>query len=282
MYPQYVWVVHIQASLPNEKRIIVILSTTYHIAGKKIHHCKTAQVFHQVKILSCTTKFLPDEKLDTLPADYFLSLAAIDENDKYSPDEMYPLYGHVTLDYVCLLSPVATNILQQTERHFPYVYVESPTLNKLRSQQIRHFANFSKSQADHMLPSVRKNIDEMYQKQSVMLKMLQKDLVHAKKVQECHDRKHWEQQTRTAVHAKRQAAARAWRYFQDYELQMRAKLQKARTREEQTLVQTFQNGLKQHKEVVIADRRALKEKQLLLKNRVQKELESMEKRLVTE
>ena len=78
------------------------------------------------------------------------------------------------------------------------------------------------------------------------------------------------------IHAKRQAAARARRYFNDYELQLKAKLQRRRTREEMIFRRTFEEGLELQRERIRELKRYTKEKQEEHARRHQDQLESME------
>lgn len=78
------------------------------------------------------------------------------------------------------------------------------------------------------------------------------------------------------VHAKRQAAARARRYYHDYELRLKAKLQQRRTREEQIFRRTFEEGLELQRERIRELKRYAKEKQEEHAKKHQDQLDSME------
>lgn len=78
------------------------------------------------------------------------------------------------------------------------------------------------------------------------------------------------------VHARRQAAARARRYYHDYELRMKAKLQRRRTREEQIFKRTFEEGLELQRERIRELKRYTKEKREEHAKKHQDQLESME------
>lgn len=129
-------------------------------------------------------------------------------------------------------------------------------------------------------PTISRKIQSMHQKQHTMLQLIKKDLAHAKSMQECQDRLHCQQLVKRTLHAKRQAAARAHRYFQDYELSLKSKLQKARTQEEQVFVKAVDDGLKCQKELTRAARRDAKERKLMLEDQICMQLEAMENRFV--
>ena len=113
-------------------------------------------------------------------------------------------------------------------------------------------------------------------KQQAMLHLLEKDLNHAKVLQENRQRKFQERCVRMAIHSKRSASARAFKYFQNYELQLKSKLQRARTREEQIFIGTFKRGLKMQQQHRRETRKYTKEQKILLEQQVCEQLEAME------
>ena len=81
---------------------------------------------------------------------------------------------------------------------------------------------------------------------------------------------------RAKLETKRQATARARRYFRDYELELKAKLQKKRTNEELVFRRVFEDGLALLKEREREVRRMAKEKKEQQKERLRRDLEAME------
>ena len=81
---------------------------------------------------------------------------------------------------------------------------------------------------------------------------------------------------RAKLETKRQATARARRYFRDYELELKAKLQKKRTNEELVFRRAFEDGLALLKEREREVRRMAKEKKEQQKERLRRDLEAME------
>lgn len=81
---------------------------------------------------------------------------------------------------------------------------------------------------------------------------------------------------RSSIHAKRQATARARRYYHDYELRLKAKLQHRRTREEQIFKRTFEEGLELQRERIRELKRYARERQEEHAKKHQDQLESME------
>ena len=81
---------------------------------------------------------------------------------------------------------------------------------------------------------------------------------------------------RAKLEAKRQATARARRYFRDYELELKAKLQKKRTNEELVFRRAFEDGLVLLKEREREVRKMAKEKKEQQTERLRRDLEAME------
>ena len=81
---------------------------------------------------------------------------------------------------------------------------------------------------------------------------------------------------RAKLEAKRQATARARRYFRDYELELKAKLQKKRTNEELVFRRAFEDGLALLKEREREVRKMAKEKKEQQTERLRRDLEAME------
>lgn len=168
------------------------------------------------------------------------------------------------------------NILQYAEKHFPFLYVEPSTLQHLKYHQSRQIDCLTKPEP--LLPSsVSRKIENMQQRQQALLKVVQKDLAHARRLQEYQAKCYHEKYVRMALHCKRLAAAKARQYFQDYELQLKLKLQRARTGEEQLFIKTFEDGLKVQRVQVRDAKKSVREKESLLQNQVCEQLESMEK-----
>lgn len=80
----------------------------------------------------------------------------------------------------------------------------------------------------------------------------------------------------SSVHNHRLNTARAKRYYRDYELRLRTKLQQQKTREEQLFKQAFENGLEMQRERVREMRRHVKEQEETLSKEHSDRLDAME------
>lgn len=124
--------------------------------------------------------------------------------------------------------------------------------------------------------SVSRKVDQLLEKQQLVMQIVQRDLAHARRLQESRNKHYYEQFIGKNLHAKRLAAARAGKYFRDYELDLKSKFLGARTREEQTFIKAFEKGLKSQREQVRDARKCVKERHDSIENEVCKELAAME------
>lgn len=167
------------------------------------------------------------------------------------------------------------NILEQTKKVFPCVYVTPSTLHSLKEKQLHYQAMVKKLKVSQPAPSVLKKIKTLQQQQKYILQILQKDLKHSKYLQECKNSRHLGIQVRKTLQNKRETEARAHRYFQDYELDLKSKLQRPRTKEELTFIKTFDHNLDLQKQML---RRTVKQRSEMLHQKEQqicKELETI-------
>lgn len=122
-----------------------------------------------------------------------------------------------------------------------------------------------------LLPSTLKKIDNLQQRLELMLEVVRKELVHIKCLHENKSKRFCEQAIQKALRSKRLSDAKVQRYFREYELWQKQKLQKPRTEEEQVFVKAVEKGLKAQKEEMIYARKCAQEKlQLQVSEHLQK------------
>lgn len=141
--------------------------------------------------------------------------------------------------------------------------MEPSTLRYLRHRQIQQFDSLSKFEPA-LSSSVSRKAEQIIKRQQQILQIAQKDLARTRHIKESQTKQYHDQCIRRTLQSKRLAAARAHRYLSDYELQMKSKLQQARTKEEQIFIKAFESGLKLQREEVRDARKCAKESQLLL------------------
>lgn len=98
-------------------------------------------------------------------------------------------------------------------------------------QQITALTKPAKPQSGR--PNAAKQVAEMGRRHQALLGVIKKELDHTRRLQQRLELRREQQAVKANIRARRQAAARARKYFSEYELRLKSKLQKRRTREEQ-------------------------------------------------
>lgn len=181
----------------------------------------------------------------------------------------------ITILTISIATVPQFNVLKHTEKHFPFVYVEPSTLRLLRTRQLKQYDALSKPEPV-LRSSVSQKVEQILEKQQLVAQIVQRDLAHARRLREIQNRQHYEQYIQRSLHSKRLDAARAHRYFRDYELELKGKFLNARTREEQTFIQAFESGLKLQRDEVQDARKCAREKKTAIEGEVCRQLEGME------
>ncbi len=159
---------------------------------------------------------------------------------------------------------------------FPLLYLSPSTARVLHKKQSQH-TKLLQSQAKSLLPSsVSRKMAEVQRKHEGLQRLLRKDLRHAVHMQRQKLEREHDRGLREMVHAKRMANARAKRYFREYELGLKGKLNIPRTSEEQTFIKKFEENMKVIQENTRARVQAIKERQADLEQKVCHHLDSVE------
>jgi len=121
-----------------------------------------------------------------------------------------------------------------------------------------------------------KKLEEVQRKQQGQRRLLEKDLRHAVHMQKHRLEHEHDRALRELMHANRMASARARKYFRDYELELKKKLQVPRTSEEQTFIKTFEKNMKLLQENTREKIKSIKAKQTELEGKLCDHLDAVE------
>ncbi|XP_067044214.1 centrosomal protein of 95 kDa-like [Acropora muricata] len=158
---------------------------------------------------------------------------------------------------------------------FPFLHV-SPQTAQSMWRQARHLHTVLKSGADGKMTKTQRMIEESERRQNALLGILKKDLDHNLRMREKQELQQQQQTVRAKLREKRQVSARARRYYDEYELRMRARMLKRQTREEQIFKKLFHDGLEIQKQRIRELREYAREKREALAQRQQNDIESLE------
>ncbi|XP_064006652.1 centrosomal protein of 95 kDa isoform X2 [Pogoniulus pusillus] len=167
------------------------------------------------------------------------------------------------------------DLLFQLLEEFPHLHISHHTMNKMWQQQLAQTEQL-KAASGRSRPKLQNEVQQALKKQELLVGIIKKDQEHNRRLQELKQRIRRQKWAQKKLREKRQQAARARQYYQDYRLQLRAKMLRARTREERIFKNLFEEGLEIQKQRLKDLRAYAQEKRAEQRREHQNELESME------
>ncbi|XP_069337723.1 centrosomal protein of 95 kDa [Eulemur rufifrons] len=161
---------------------------------------------------------------------------------------------------------------------FPFLYVSGPTLSKMWKQQIAQVEQLKKDAygENRSKKKLQDEIEEALRRHDLLTALVKKEYEHNKRLQDFKDRIHRQRFTQSKIKENHQQIVRARKYYDDYRVQLRAKMMRMRTREEMIFKKLFEEGLQIQKQRLRDLRNYAKEKRDEQKRQHQNELDSME------
>ncbi|CAO2645819.1 Centrosomal protein of 95 kDa [Lemmus lemmus] len=161
---------------------------------------------------------------------------------------------------------------------FPFLYVSDPTLTKMWKQQITQVEQLKREaqRENRSKKKLQDEIEEALRRHGLLTALVKKEYEHNKRLQDFRDRIHRQRLTQSKIKENRQQIVRARKYYDDYRVQLRAKMMRMRTREEMIFKKLFEEGLQIQKQRLRDLRNYAKEKRNEEKRQHQNELDSME------
>uniref|UniRef100_A0A8C4MH62 Centrosomal protein 95 n=1 Tax=Equus asinus asinus TaxID=83772 RepID=A0A8C4MH62_EQUAS len=161
---------------------------------------------------------------------------------------------------------------------FPFLYVSGQTLSKMWKQQIAQVEQLKKDayRENRSKKKLQDEIEEALRRHDLLTALVKKEYEHNKRLQDFNDRIHRQKLTQSKIKENRQQIVRARKYYDDYRVQLRAKMMRMRTREEMIFKKLFEEGLQIQKQRLRDLRNYAKEKRDEQKRQHQNELDSME------
>ncbi|NXX33138.1 CEP95 protein, partial [Nicator chloris] len=167
------------------------------------------------------------------------------------------------------------DLLLQLLEEFPHLHIAPHTLHKMWHQQLAQTLHL-KAPSARPRPKVQNEVEQALKKQELLAAIIKKDQDHSKRLQEIKQRIYRQKWAQNKVKERRQQVARARKYYEDYRVQLRAKLLRARTREEKIFKNLFEEGLEIQKQRLRDLRVYVQEKRDEQRREHQTELESLE------
>ncbi|CAH1795667.1 unnamed protein product [Owenia fusiformis] len=168
--------------------------------------------------------------------------------------------------------------LPELLEEFPFLYLSPETLHELWKQHAGQVKTISKVQQEvrRRKSKAQIEIEEAEQRQNILADIMKKEMAHNNRMREAKDRKAQHLSVQSQVREKRQQTAKSKRYYEEYQVRMRSKMLKKRTREEMIFKKLFKDGIEIQKERIRDLRKYANDQRQRRNNKQQNEIESLE------
>ncbi|NXE87621.1 CEP95 protein, partial [Menura novaehollandiae] len=194
-------------------------------------------------------------------------------NPKYS--QWIPKRGTMKPKQAAPMTIRDNDLLLQLLEEFPSLHISPRTLNKMWQQQLAHTVHL-KAPSARPRPKLQNEVEQALRKHELLAAIIKRDQDHSKRLQEIKQRIYRQKWAQNKVTERRQQVARARKYYEDYRVQLRAKMMRARTREEKIFKNLFEEGIEIQKQRLRDLRVYAQEKRDEQRREHQNELESLE------
>ncbi|XP_034543581.1 centrosomal protein of 95 kDa-like isoform X2 [Notolabrus celidotus] len=160
----------------------------------------------------------------------------------------------------------------------PHLHISPRALGRMWEQQMQqvdrlHGMSSSRGPRRNKLST---QVEDAQRKHDLLVEIVRKDQDHNKRLRDFKDRIQQQKSTQNRLREQRQQVARAKKYHNDYHVQHRARLMRARTKEERMFRQLFDEGLELQKERLREQRAYAREQRLEHQRRHQDHIKSLE------
>ncbi|KAI3353010.1 hypothetical protein L3Q82_019582, partial [Scortum barcoo] len=160
----------------------------------------------------------------------------------------------------------------------PHLHISPHALGRMWEQQMQqvdrlHAVSSSHSQRRSKLTS---QLEDAQRKHDLLVEIIRKDRDHSRRLRDFKERIQQQRSTQNRLKEQRQQIARAKKYHNDYHVQHRARLMRARTKEERMFRQLFEEGLELQKVHLREQRAFAREQRLEHQRRHEDQIKSME------
>ncbi|XP_051851244.1 centrosomal protein of 95 kDa isoform X2 [Antechinus flavipes] len=170
------------------------------------------------------------------------------------------------------------NLLPLLLEEFPYLHISGQTLGKMWKQQLFQTEQLRKmaSGVEQSKKKFQFKIEEALRRHDLLAEIVKKEHEHNKRLQDFKERMCRQKATQMKIKERRQQIIRAKKYYEDYRVQLHAKMMRARTREEMIFKNLFREGLEIQKLRLQELRNYAKDKREEQKKLHENELQSLE------
>ncbi|XP_058258924.1 centrosomal protein of 95 kDa-like isoform X3 [Hemibagrus wyckioides] len=160
---------------------------------------------------------------------------------------------------------------------FPPLQFSPHALSRMWKQQLRQVDQLSALDNQHKHTRKHTNqLEEAQKRHDLLMDILRKEQEHNRRLKDFRERIQQQRSSQNKLREQRQQVARARKYHSDYHVQLRARLLRARTREERMFRQVFEEGLELQKAQLREQRAHAKEQRREHVRKHKDEIEAME------
>ena len=161
------------------------------------------------------------------------------------------------------------------KEEFPYMELSPAAARRLWSRQMRQIESLTKS-AQPAHSRQYRDLLETEKRQIATIDILNKDLQHCRRMRDQSLKAQNDQLMKSQLREQRTAQAKSKQYYREYELRMKSRLQKKRTREEVAFQKIFEDALDIQKERVRELKHFAREQQAVQMQTQKDSLQSLE------
>ncbi|XP_028273284.1 centrosomal protein of 95 kDa-like isoform X2 [Parambassis ranga] len=160
----------------------------------------------------------------------------------------------------------------------PHLHISPHALGRMWEQQMQQVDRLHALPSSHSQRRIKLSgqLEEAQRKHDLLVEIVRKEKEHKTRLRDVKDRIQQQKSTQNRLREQRQQIARAKKYHQDYHVQHKARLMRARTKEERMFRQLFEEGLELQKARLREQRAYTRERHLEHQRRHQDQIESME------
>ncbi|XP_061685202.1 centrosomal protein of 95 kDa-like isoform X2 [Syngnathoides biaculeatus] len=200
------------------------------------------------------------------------------------PSTKYPSKVHNTSGRLRIAKKMPPLEVKENEllpillEELPFLHISSHELGRMwrqQKQQVERIRVQASAQKQRRSRSSQE-LEEAQRKHDLLVGMVHKQQEHSRRLRDFKEQTQQQKSTQSRLREQRQQIARARKYHQDYHVQHRARLMKARINEEKMFRQLFEEGLEVQKARLREQRAFAAEQRLEHQKRHQDHIESME------
>ncbi|KAM9792928.1 centrosomal protein of 95 kDa-like [Neosynchiropus ocellatus] len=171
-----------------------------------------------------------------------------------------------------------TQMLPLLLDELPHLHISPQALGEMWQKQLQHMERLTAVSSPHSRrrSKLTGELEEAQRKHDLLQALVQKQQAHRSHLRDFKEQSQQQRSAHTRLRDQRQQVARATRYHQEFHVQHRARLMKARTKEERMFRQLFEEGLELQKMRLREQRALAKEQQLEEQRRQMEKFTSME------